>query len=121
MEHTKERVQCKAGHLVKVVWKQVFMPMWNQRNKILHTKYSIAATREHEMLDKTLVRFLLNFIELLHHMQYNLGEYTEEQIQQWGIDTNREMVNILVAARLSYAAMLRKGDRKQSLITDYWK
>ena len=29
-EHTKERVQCKAGHLVKVIWKQVFISMRNQ-------------------------------------------------------------------------------------------
>ena len=35
---------------------------------------------------------------------------------QWGIDTKREMVNILLAARLSYAAILQKGDRNQSLI-----
>ena len=28
-EHTKERVQCKSSHLVKVIWKQMFMPMWN--------------------------------------------------------------------------------------------
>ena len=121
MEHTKERVQCKAGHLVKVIRKQVFMPMWNHRNKILHTEDSIAVTREHKMLDKTLARFRLNFEELLHHTQYNLAEYTEEQTQQWGIDTKIEMVNILIAARLSYAARLRKGYRKQSLITDYWK
>ena len=31
------------------------------------------------------------------------------------------MVNILLAARLSYAAMLWKGDKRQLLITDYWK
>ena len=50
-EHTKERVQCKAGHLVKVIWKQVFIPMWNQQNKILHTEDIIAFTMEQEMLD----------------------------------------------------------------------
>ena len=26
-EHTKERVSSKMGHLVKVIWKQVFKPM----------------------------------------------------------------------------------------------
>ena len=36
-EYTKKRVQCKASHLLKVIWKQMFMPMWKQRNKILHT------------------------------------------------------------------------------------
>ena len=71
------------------------------------------------MLDKTLDRFRLNFRELLNHTQYNLAEYTEEQMQHWGVDTKREMVNILISSRLSYAAMLGKGDRKQSLITDY--
>ena len=49
-EHTKERIHSKAGHLVKVIWKQVFMPMWNQQNKILHTMDSVAIIREHEML-----------------------------------------------------------------------
>ena len=73
------------------------------------------------MLDKTLERFQLNFRELLHHTQYNLAEYTEEQTQYWVIDTKREMVNILIAARLSYASMIWKGDRRQSLITEYLK
>ena len=120
-EYTMERTHSKAGHLVKVIWKQVFMPMWNQRIKILHTKDSVAVIREHEILEKTLVRFRLNFRDLLHHTQYNLVEYTEEKITQWDINMKREMVNILLASRLSYAAMLRKGDRKQSIITDFWK
>ena len=119
-EQTKERVQCKASHMVKVIWKKMFMPMWNQRNKIIHTEDSIAVTREHEMLDKTLDRFILNFRELLHHMQYNLSEYTEEQTEHWGINAKREMVNILIAVRLSYASMLWKGDGKKSLIADFW-
>ena len=82
-KHTKERVQCKASHLVKVIWKQMFMPMWSKQNKILHTKDIIAVTREHEILDKTLDRFRLNLRELLHHTQYNLAEFTEEQTQHW--------------------------------------
>ena len=90
------------------------MPMWNQQNKILHTEDSIAVTREHEVLEKTLDSFRLNFRDLLYYSQYNLAEYTEKQTQHWGINTKREMVNILIAARLSYAAMLRKGDRRQS-------
>ena len=112
-EYTKERIHSKSGHLVKVIWKQVLMPMWNQHNKILHTVDSVAVIREQEMLEKTLVRFRLNYRELLHHTQYNFVEYSEEQITQWVIDTKREMVNILLAARLSYAAMLWKGYRNQ--------
>ena len=30
VEYTKERISSKAGHLVKVIWKQVFKPLWNQ-------------------------------------------------------------------------------------------
>ena len=37
------------------------------------------------------------------------------------IETKREMVSVLVAARISYAEMLKNGEQKQSLITDYWK
>ena len=73
------------------------------------------------MLDLTLTRFQHNFWELLHYTQYSLVDYTEKQIMKWGMDKKREMVNILLAARLSYAAILQKGDKKQSLITDYWK
>ena len=120
-EYTKERIHSKAGQLVKVIWKQVFMPLWNQCNKILHTVDSVEVIREQEMLEKTLVRFRLNYRELLHYTKYNLVEYSEEKITQWVIDTKREMLNILMAARLSYAAMLWKGDRKQSLITYFWK
>ena len=74
---------------MKIMWKQLFIPMRNQWNKILHTEDSVAATREHEMLDKTLDRFRLNFKELLHHTHYNLAEYTEQQTQHWGIDTKK--------------------------------
>ena len=63
-EYTKERIHSKVCRLVKVTWKQVFMPMWNQWNKILHTEDSIAVTREHEMMEKALTRFRLNFREI---------------------------------------------------------
>ena len=100
--YTKERVGSKAGHLVKVIWKQVFKPMWNQQNAILHTEGSAASIKENELLEATLIRFKQNFRDLLHYMQYNMVEYTDDQIKHWGLDTKREMVNILVAARLSY-------------------
>ena len=29
-EYTKERISSKEGHLIKVIWKQVFKPLWNQ-------------------------------------------------------------------------------------------
>ena len=73
------------------------------------------------MLESTLIRFRHNFRDLLHYTQYNLVEYTDDKIMHWEMDTKREMVNILLAARLSYAAMLRKDDKKQLLITDFWK
>ena len=120
-EYTKERVHCKASHLLKVIWKQFFIPIWNKRNKILHTEYSVAFTREHEIFDKTLDMFRLNYRELLHYSDYNLAEYTEDQTKHWGLDTKREIVKILIAARLIYASMIRKGDRRQLLITDYCK
>ena len=60
-EHTKERVGSKMGHLVKVIWKQVFKPMWNQRNAILHTEGSAASIKENELLEATLIRFKQNF------------------------------------------------------------
>ena len=119
--YTKERVSSKAGHLVKVIWKQVFKPLWNQRNAIFHTEGSAASIKENELLETTLIRFRQNFRELLNYTQYNLVDYTDDQIKYWGMDTKKEMVNILLAARLTYAAMLRKGDKRQSLITDYWK
>ena len=73
------------------------------------------------MLESTLTRFRQNFQELMHYTQYNLVDYTDDQIKYWGIDMKREMVHILLAARLSYAAMLWKGVKRQLLITDYWK
>ena len=56
-EYTKERISSKAGHLVKVIWKQVFKPMWNQRNNILLTEDSVASVKEQEMLESTLTIF----------------------------------------------------------------
>ena len=119
--YKKERVSSKAGHLVKVIWKQVFKPLWNQRNVILHTEGSAESIKENELLKATLIRIKQNIRDLLHYMQYNLVEYTDDQIMHWRMDTKMEMVNILLTARFSYAAMLRKGEKRQSLITDYWK
>ena len=59
--------------------------------------------------------------EMIHYTQYQLVDYTDDQIDQWNIETKREMVSVLVAARISYAEMLKTGEKKQSLITDYWK
>ena len=78
--YTKERVSSKAGHLVKVIWKQVFKPLWNQRNAILQTEGSAAGIKENEILEAPLIRFKQNFRDLLHYTQYNLVEYTDDQI-----------------------------------------
>ena len=118
---TKARIGSKASHLVKVMWKQLFLPLWTQRNTILHSETSIIKMREKEMLEKTLRMFKQNFREMVHYTQYHLVEYTDEQVEQWSIDTKREMVSILMAVRLSYTKLTREGDKKQSLITDYWK
>ena len=73
------------------------------------------------MLEKTLRTFKQNFRELVHYTQYHLVEYTDEQIERWGIATKREMVSILMAAILRYMRLGSERDNKQSLITDYWK
>ena len=51
---TKERIGSKASQLVKVMWKQLFLPLWTQRNTIMHSETSISNVREKEMLEKTL-------------------------------------------------------------------
>ena len=58
---TKERIGSKASQLVKVIWKQLFLPLWNQRNATLHSKTSISKMREKEMIEKTLRTFKQNF------------------------------------------------------------
>ena len=42
----KERIGSKASQLVKVMWKQLFLPIWTQRNTILHSETSISKMRE---------------------------------------------------------------------------
>ena len=44
--YTKERIGSKASYLVKVIWKQLFLPLWNQRNATLHSETSISKMRE---------------------------------------------------------------------------
>ena len=57
---TKERIGIKASHLVKVMWRQSFLPLWTQRNAILHSETSISKMREKETLEKTLRMFKQN-------------------------------------------------------------
>ena len=119
--HTKMRTSSKSAQLVSSLWKMYFFPIWNQRNSLLHQEGSYAIQREHEKLNETLQMVKDNHRSLIHHSQYHLVDYTEDHIGRWGIDTKREMISLLVAARLSYNSLLQKGDRRQSLITDYWK
>ena len=104
-----------------MIWKQFFIPIWNQHNASLQSDTSVAAMRDEEMLDKTLHKFKLNYRELLHYTQYHLVDYTDDQIERWSIDKKQKMVSILRAARLSYMRSVRDRDNKQSLITGYWK
>ena len=119
--HTKVRTSSKSAKLISSLWKTFFFPIWNQKNSLLHQEGSFAIQREHETLNETLRTVKENHRSLIHHSQYHLIDYTEDHIDWWGIDTKREMVSLLVAARLSYNSLLQKGDRRQSLITDYWK
>ena len=119
--HTKVRTSSKSAQLISSLWKTFFFPIWNQLNSLLHQEGSFAIQREHETLNATLRMVKENHRSLIHHSQNHLVEYTEYHIGRWGIDTKREMVNSLVAARLSYNSLLQKGDWRQSLITDYWK
>ena len=73
------------------------------------------------MMEKTLRMFKQNFRELVHYTQYHFVEYTDEQVERWSIATKREMVSILMAARLSYTRVVPEREKKKSLITDYWK
>ena len=99
---TKERIGCKASQLVKVIWKQLFIPIWNQRNATLHSDTSFSTMREKEMLEKTLHKFKQNYRDLVYYTQYHLVEYTDYQIEGWSIATKREMVSILIESQLSY-------------------
>ena len=78
---TKERIGSKASQLVKVIWKQLFLPLWNQCNATLHSETSISKMREKEMLEKTLQTFKQSYRELVHYTQYHLVEYMDEQIK----------------------------------------
>ena len=63
------------------------------------------------MLEKILHKFKQNYRDLVHYTQYHLVEYTDDQIEQWSIATKREMVSILIAARLSYMRLVRERDK----------
>ena len=110
----KERIGSKASYLVKVIWKQLFLPLWNQHNTTMHSETSISKMREKEMLEKTLRTFKQNFRELVHYRQYHLVEYTDEQIERWGIATKREMVNILMEAILSYKRLVQERETRNN-------
>ena len=119
--HTNVQTSSKSAQLISSLWKTYFFPIWNQRNYLLHQEGIFSIQRKHETLNAAPRMVKENHWSLIHHSQYHLVEYTEDHIGRWGIDTKQEMVSLLVAARLSYNSLLQKGDRRQSLITDYWK
>ena len=52
---------------------------------------------ENETLNETLRMVKHNHRELIHYTQYHLVDYTEDHISQWGLDTKREVVSLLVS------------------------
>ena len=78
---TKERVQSKSGHLAQMVKRKLFIPLWNQRNSIIHSGSSFCLNREHERLENTLEMCKNQYRELLHHSQYYLVDYTMEHVK----------------------------------------
>ena len=120
-KYNKVRVDSKISLLITVLWKKLYFSVWNQQNALLHKDGCMVHRRETEMLERTLCEVCEKHREMIHYTQYQLVDYTDDQIGRWNIDTKREMVSVLVAARISYAELLKTGEQKQSLITDYWK
>ena len=120
-KYTKVRVDSKISLLVTVLWKKLYFSVWNQRNALLHKDGCMVHKRETELLERTLCEVREKHQEMINYTQYQLVDYTDDQIGRWNIDTKREMVSVLVAVRISYAELLKTGEQKQSLITDYWK
>ena len=73
--YTNKWVQSKATALVKVLWNQLYIPVWNNWNEMIHSESSFVLMKENELVNKRLKFFKKSHRELLHWTQYHLKEY----------------------------------------------
>ena len=85
-KYTKERVDSKISLLITVLWKKLYFSVWNQRNALLHKDGSLVYRRETEMLERTLREVREKHREMIYYTQYQLVDYTDDQIGRWNIE-----------------------------------
>ena len=57
--------------------------------------------------------------ELVNYSQYHLIDFDHEEVMLQSLEIKKEMVRIIIAAKLSYVKFVERGDAQQSLITDF--
>ena len=87
---------------------------------MLHSETSYVVQRENESMNRTLQMFQEKHRELVHYSMYHLIDYDDEEVMLWILEIKKELLRILIVARLSYAQFLERGDVQQSHITDFW-
>jgi hypothetical protein len=80
-KYTTSHVDRKCKAMFISLWDCLFLPVWEQRNNILHVPNNIVTVTEHKTLDAELLDWKLHHRDrFFHYTQYHLTSFTQHDL-----------------------------------------
>jgi hypothetical protein len=118
--YTNTQVDRKCKSMFIGLWDYLFMPIWEQRNNILHIPDNIVTTTEHNMLNDELLDWKRHKRERFHHTQYHLTEYDADEICKWTLQHKHNTIKLLQTSHKNYITHSTRLSRLQPPITTFF-
>ena len=111
----------RVDSMLKMIWHDIFDPLWDQRNRILHdetNKYNVA---EDKALSTRLTWYVRNKHSLLAYQDHFLANHDVNNLHRMRRATKREWIRHLDKAKLAYENERRQRASSQNVIIRYYR
>ena len=111
----------KMNALLRLVWDGIVLPLWHQRNDIMHQKENKNREKEDSSLAEKIQWYVAHRHEVMSLHDTFLAEIDVSTLHRLRTDTKREWVRHLEKARAAYENELKQKEKRQHVITRYFK
>ena len=111
----------RVDSILKMIWEDIFDPLWDQRNRILHdeaNKYNVA---EDKILSTKLIWYVRNKHSVLAYQDHFLAKYDVNTLHRMKRTTKRKWIQHLDRAKLAYEKERNQRATSQHVITRYFR
>ena len=109
----------KMNALLRLVWGEVVLPMWQTRNDIMHRRENKNKEMEDRALAEKLMWYLDHRRDVLSHHDAFLARVDASTLHRVRLETKREWIRRLDVARDAYTNELKQRANSQNVITRY--